>query len=100
MLSIILSVQHLKGTSKKTGNDYDFYQLHCATRERRFGEPDLLAARTINVGALPSDFTFFPALYDLSFNSQGSLEQATLISTSSADFDTLFFNPQSSSPKK
>lgn len=93
MLAILLSCEHLKGTSKRTKESYDFYNLHFCARLKRFGFPDSLIADKVSIASDP--FKVYPVLCDLSFTNRGILESCTVVSDNPADFDTLFFRPDS-----
>ena len=61
---------HLKGTSKRTGNNYDFVQVHYLGKARGV---DGLAAKTVNLD--PKDYPLSDivvgGVYDVEFDDRG-----------------------------
>ena len=61
---------HLKGTSKRTGNNYDFVQVHYLGKARGV---DGLAAKTVNLD--PKDYLLSDivvgGVYDVEFDDRG-----------------------------
>lgn len=61
---------HLKGTSKRTGNDYDFIQVHYNGKARGV---EGLAALTVNLD--PHDYPFADIIigceYNIEFDNRG-----------------------------
>ena len=66
----VIGKAHLKGTSKKTGNDYDFIQVHYNGKARGV---EGLAALTINLD--PKDYPFADVVvggeYNVEFDNRG-----------------------------
>ena len=66
----VIGKAHLKGTSKKTGNDYDFIQVHYNGKARGV---EGLAALTINLD--PKDYPFADVVvggeYSVEFDQRG-----------------------------
>lgn len=88
MLCILMQCTHLKGTSKKTGKDYDFYNVPMITRSKRFGFPDQFGVDNL---ALPVAVDFpLPSLCEATFDSRGNLETLAPISSDFVDFEQFF----------
>lgn len=78
---------HLKGVSKKTGNEYDFYQVEVLSR-RNSGDGSPLMASVMAIQAPAFDKILAPALPDLKqypvlvsaeFDNRGTLVEAALV---------------------
>lgn len=72
----VIGKSHLKGIAKKTGNPYDFIQVHYNGRARNV---EGLAALTLNLD--PQDFPFADvtvgAEYNVEFDNRGYIVEFT-----------------------
>lgn len=89
MLAIVMSGKHLKGVSKKSGNEYDFYSYPFVGRSKRLGHDDEFTADSLNVPNELKDFDF-PCLVNVLFDNIGRVESMEVISSDTADFSTFF----------
>lgn len=84
MKAQLLGIQRLTGKSSKTGNDYDFIQLHMAYPSKGI---DGLAVKTFSVS--PDDFAFsdltrnISSFYSVDFDDRGRIVDLELINDSS-----------------
>lgn len=88
MLSIVFPGVHRQGKSKRTGNDYDFWSFPYVALCKRFCQPDTYVAGDLNLNSRPD--VVLPALCELTFDSQGGLENLQVVSSSPEDFLMLF----------
>lgn len=88
MKTFVTGFNHLSGTSKKTGNDYDFYPLEILSK-RNSGYGATLMASVVNIQAqafehILGDFinekSVFPVYLNLEFDAKGGLVDADKIS--------------------
>ena len=72
----IIGKAHLKGTSKRTGNDYDFIQLHYNGKARGV---EGQAALTLSLS--PDDYPFDSIIvgsdYNVEFDNRGYIQEFT-----------------------
>lgn len=68
--------QHCKGVSKKTGKDYDFYNLHLLVRDRNV---DGLACcvKMVDPSVIPYDNIIVNQMYDFSTDFNGNIDGIT-----------------------
>lgn len=65
MLSII-GFAHFKGVSKKTGKDYDFYQVHCISEDKPRGfTGDAVEVVSVNADDFESNNLSIGSVFDL-----------------------------------
>ena len=83
MIIFVVQCPHLKGTSKKTGNDYDFHNMEYVAVSRRYGQTASLSVGQKGIPApLPPNadgVIEFPAFYDVSFSPDGVLETVEFV---------------------
>lgn len=78
---------HLSGTSKKTGKDYDFYQVETLSRRNSgIGSPLMTNIMAIQAPAFDNiladfleEYTDYPVLLSAEFDNRGSLVEVSLI---------------------
>lgn len=79
---------HLSGTSKKTGKDYDFYQVEALSRRNQgVGSPLMTSVMAIQAPAFEnilsgfvSAKSVFPLLLSAEFDNKGNLVECDFIS--------------------
>lgn len=85
----VTGFNHLSGTSKKTGNDYDFYQVESLSkRNSGFGSPLMTSVMAIQAPAYENILASFvnasasfPVLLNAEFDNRGNLVEAEFISS-------------------
>lgn len=88
MKTFVTGFNHLSGTSKKTGNEYDFYSLEMLSkRNSGFGAAFMVSVANIQAQAFQNilgDFitekSAFPVYLNLEFDAKGGLVDADMIS--------------------
>lgn len=85
----VTGFNHLSGKSKKTGNDYDFYQIEALSRRNAgFGSPLMTSVMAIQAPAYENILASFvnasatfPVLLNAEFDNRGNLVEADFISS-------------------
>lgn len=72
MTITIIGKRHCKGTSKKTGNPFDFLELHYNGRDK-FGQVEGYVGKsfTMNPAMYPYDKIVVGETYEVEFDSEG-----------------------------
>lgn len=80
MKMVVLGVAHRSGTSKKTGNSYDFYEVSATSKGTYQNEVGFMARTFLTDGNMVKNLSSYPCLCDVSFGFNGRCEGVSLLS--------------------
>lgn len=90
MKMVILGSAHRSGTSKKTGNAYDFFEVSATSPGTYNNESGFMARTFLTNAETIRNVKYYPCLCDVSFGFNGRCEGISVLSNDISDTLTFF----------